>query len=56
MSTDFEAAQVNHSGEERMTKRIAFLMAVLSTIFAFLYLLGLVGKLIVDGTVHSTSS
>jgi hypothetical protein len=56
MSTDFEAAQVNYSGVERMAKRIAYLMAVFSSIFAFLYLLGLVGKLIVDGPVHSTSS
>lgn len=56
MSTDFEAGQVNHSGEERMAKRIAYLTAVFTTILALLYLLGLAGKLIVDGTVHSTSS
>jgi hypothetical protein len=56
MSIDFEAALVNHSEVERMAKHIAYIMAVFSTIFAFLYLLGLVGKLIVDGTVHSTSS
>jgi hypothetical protein len=35
---------------------IVFIMAVLSTLLAVLYLFGLAGKLIIDGTVHSTSS
>jgi hypothetical protein len=37
-------------------RKIVFITAILSSIFGGLYLLGLVGKIIVDGTVHSISS
>jgi len=37
-------------------RRVVFLAAVISTVFGFLYLLGLTGKYIVDGSIHSVSS
>jgi hypothetical protein len=37
-------------------RKIVFITAILSSIFGGLYLLGLVGKIIVDGSVHSISS
>jgi len=40
----------------KVVQQIVFLMAVFSTLLEVLYFIGLAGKLIVDGTVHSTSS
>jgi len=40
----------------KATRRILFLTAAASTVFGMLYLVGLTGKLIVDGTIHSASS
>ncbi len=37
-------------------RRVLFWTAVVTTVLGALYLLGLVGKLLVDGTVHSVSS
>jgi hypothetical protein len=37
-------------------QRILFLAALISTVFGILYFLGLAGKLIVDGSIHSASS
>jgi hypothetical protein len=45
-----------HDGAGSTAGRIVFWMAVCSTGLGALYLLGLVGKLVVDGTVHSTSA
>jgi hypothetical protein len=44
------------SQAQAAAQRILFLMAVLATILGGIYLLGLIGKLIVDGSVHSVSS
>lgn len=40
----------------KMAQKILFPVAIFSTSLGVLYLIGLVGKIIVDGTVHSTSS
>lgn len=51
------AQSQNESKDARETsRRILYLAAVISTIFGFLYLLGLTGKLIVDGSIHSASA
>ncbi len=41
---------------QRSSQKIAYISAVLVTIWAALYFIGLAGKLVVDGSVHSTSS
>jgi hypothetical protein len=51
-----EAARLLENDAHKVARQIVFLMAVFSTLLEILYLIGLVGKLIVDGTVHSTSS
>jgi hypothetical protein len=40
----------------KVVQQIVFLTAVFSTLLEVLYFIGLAGKLIIDGTVHSTSS
>lgn len=40
----------------KMAQKILFPVTIFSTSLGVLYLIGLVGKIIVDGTVHSTSS
>ncbi len=40
----------------KMAQKILFPVAIFTTSLGVLYLIGLVGKIIVDGTVHSTSS
>ena len=56
MSLGAEVSQFEPAEARRMARQIVFLMAALSTVLGGLYLIGLVGKLIVDGTVHSSSS
>ena len=47
---------VEKQAARQSAHKIAFTAAVISSILGSLYLMGLLGKLIVDGTVHSTSS
>jgi len=47
-SKDFDARDT--------ARRIVFLAAVISTVFGILYFLGLAGKYIVDGSIHSVSA
>jgi hypothetical protein len=56
MSIEGDVASLEQGSAQRAARQIVYLMAVLSTIFGVLYLVGLAGKLIVDGTVHSISS
>lgn len=44
------------SGARGTARQILLVTAVISTVFGALYLLGLVGKLVVDGSIHSASS
>jgi hypothetical protein len=53
---DTESTRLEEKDARRIAQQVVFLMAVFSTLLAVLYLFGLAGKLIVDGTVHSTSS
>ena len=55
MSTE-SLARPDDPGEGNTSRQIVFLMALFSTLLGTLYLTGLAGKLIVDGTVHSASS
>jgi hypothetical protein len=56
MSLGAKVRQLDDRAATETARKIAFVMAVSSTLLAALYLLGLVGKLVVDGTVHSLSS
>ncbi len=56
MGLDVAASEVENGDARKVAQRIVSWMAVLATFLGILYLIGLVGKLIVDGTVHSTSS
>lgn len=51
-----EQVQLDKLQARARVRRVLFWMAVMTTVLGALYLLGLVGKLIVDGTVHSVSS
>ena len=56
MNLETEAANLEHMTAKILAQRIVFLAAVFATLFGVLYFIGLAGKLIVDGTVHSSSS
>jgi hypothetical protein len=56
MSPEITANHIEDGDAKRVAQQIVFVMAVSSTSLGVLYLIGLVGKLIVDGTVHSVSS
>lgn len=56
MSVGPEQSQVEKMDAVRSSRQMLLWAAVFSTLFGALYLLGLAGKLIVDGSVHSTSS
>jgi hypothetical protein len=56
MTPDIAANGKENRDTRTAAQQIAFLAAVFSTFLGVLYLIGLVGKLIVDGTVHSVSS
>jgi hypothetical protein len=51
-----ETTQSKDFDTRDMARRVLFLAAVISTAFGLLYLLGLTGKYIVDGSIHSVSS
>jgi hypothetical protein len=53
---DFETAWLEGTRAREGARRVVFGTAVFSNLLAILYLIGLAGKLIVDGTFHSTSS
>jgi hypothetical protein len=56
MNVELKEGQSENLAAIHMSRRILFYTAAFATLLGMLYLLGLAGKLIVDGTVHSTSS
>jgi hypothetical protein len=56
MNLEIEETRLEDLEARNTNRRILFLAAVISTVFGLLYLLGLTGKYIVDGSIHSVSS
>jgi hypothetical protein len=57
MNVKSETAWIeDQASGSRSARQVAYSMAIFSTIFGFLYFLGLAGKWIVDGSLHSISS
>jgi hypothetical protein len=56
MNVEIEAASSKDKAYKDLARQILFVTALLSTFFGSLYFLGLMGKLIVDGSIHSDSS
>ncbi len=53
---EIEQRQLENAAAMRLSRQMLFWAAAFSTLWGGLYLLGLLGKLTVDGSVHSTSS
>ena len=53
---ELEQKQLERAQARESTRQVLYWTAFASTVLGALYLLGLTGKLIVDGTVHSVSS
>jgi hypothetical protein len=53
---DTRETQLVGRGKEKTARQILFFTALISTFFGILYFLGLMGKLIVNGSIHATSS
>lgn len=56
MNLELEALQNEERSARHTARRIVVYAALISTIFGLLYLLGLTGKHLVDGTIHSRSA
>jgi hypothetical protein len=56
MNQKLAEAQAGDLGRGNTSRQILFFTAVFSTIFGILYFLGLMGKLIVNGSIHAASS
>lgn len=56
MNLEIRLKRLEDSSASGSARQIVFLTAVFATVLGLLYLLGLIGKLIVDGSVHSVSS
>lgn len=56
MKSEIGARHTGSSSTIEASRRVVVVMAAAATLLGMLYLLGLAGKLIVDGTLHSTSS
>ena len=56
MSTEIGASQSEKIAASETARQVVVFSAAFATLLGILYLLGLAGKLIVDGTLHSTSS
>jgi uncharacterized membrane protein YeiB len=48
--------QNDENSDQTIARRILLVTAVLSTVFGVLYFVGLVGKLLVNGSIHAQSS
>ena len=48
--------RVDEPRNRTTSKQILLITAIISTVFGILYFLGLMGKLIVNGSIHATSS
>jgi len=53
---DIGMNNTNLTGNHETVRKVIRVSAILTVLFSGLYLLGLIGKLIVDGTVHSVSA
>jgi hypothetical protein len=51
-----QALHSQDKGATNTTRQILFVAALISTLFGFLYFLGLAGKYFVDGSIHSVSA
>ena len=56
MNRELVAAQSLEIASRNVARRILVFAALISTVFGALYFLGLMGKLIVNGTIHAESS
>ena len=56
MKAEIDAGDADGLSAIETSRRIVVVMAAAATLLGMLYLLGLAGKLILDGTLHSTSS
>ena len=56
MNTPVESTRKEEESSKKSEKKIVIVTAVISTIFGVLYFLGLMGKLIVNGSIHAESS
>jgi hypothetical protein len=56
VKAEISATDTDNFSAIESSRRIVVVMAAAATLLGMLYLLGLAGKLIVDGTLHSTSS
>ncbi len=56
MNPEIEDLKLENMNGKLVARKIVYITAILSSVFGGLYLLGLVGKIIVDGSVHSISS
>jgi|WetSurMetagenome_2_1015567.scaffolds.fasta_scaffold138382_2 hypothetical protein len=56
MNPEIDTLQMENTNNKPIAREVVFITAILSSVFGGLYLLGLVGKIIVDGSVHSISS
>jgi hypothetical protein len=56
MNQEFLGKKIEDRIAGNTTRQILLITAIISTLFGILYFLGLMGKLIVDGSIHATSS
>jgi hypothetical protein len=56
MNQEFLGKKIEDRVAGNTTRQILLITAIISTLFGILYFLGLMGELIVDGSIHSTSS
>jgi hypothetical protein len=56
MNQEFLGKKIEDRVAGNTTRQILLITAIISTLFGILYFLGLMGKLIVDGSIHATSS
>jgi hypothetical protein len=56
MDLELEKAHPEDVAVKNTARRILFITAIISTLFGILYFLGLMGKLLVNGSIHAESS
>ena len=56
MNAELEKARFDDMATRNPARRLVFSTAIISTVFGVLYFLGLMGKLIINGSIHAQSS
>jgi hypothetical protein len=56
MDATMQSTHFQEKGATNTTRQILFVAAMISTLFGSLYFLGLLGKYLVDGSIHSVSA